>query len=41
MIQQKVRKRKRPVSIIIFSTISENYGTKLDVLIKKRSYLKV
>ena len=39
MIQQKVEKKKRLVLMIIPSTVSQNYGTKYDGVIKKISYV--
>ena len=39
MIQQKVRKKKRPFVMLIFSTVS--HRTKQDVVIKKLSYVNV
>ena len=39
MIQQKVRKEKRPFEMLIFGTVS--HRTKQDVFIKMLSYVKV
>ena len=41
MLQQNVRKRKTPVLMIISVQSVKSHGTKLDVVIKKLSYLKV
>ena len=40
-MQQKVKKRKTPVLKLVLSTAVKNHATKLDVVIKKISYVKV
>ena len=41
MIQQKVRMKKRPDSMLISVQSVKNHGTKKDVAIKKLSFVKV
>ena len=38
---KEIQKEKRPVLMLIFSTVRQKYGTKEDVIIRKPSYIEV